>query len=133
MLLAMSVLAGCASPLTSALLTADTALGPSGPVTAQAGMSSQPLTQKVRRQYRTRQVSTGSWTRVASQKNKLPESVPEATVVPAVGVSPNEGPSETDPADVENARARLTRSMGELYRRWNDVARRAIRSICSGC
>jgi hypothetical protein len=133
MLLAMSVLAGCASPSTSALPIADTASGPSRPDTVRTGGASKPLILKARRQYRTRQVSTGSWTRVASQKNKPPGSVPEAAVVPATDASPDEGASEADPAEVENARSRLSRSMEELYRKWNNVARRAIRSICSGC
>src|SRR5215203_7053098 len=37
------------------------------------------------------------------------------------------------PVDAEaEERARLTHSMDERYRRWNGVAHRAIRSICSG-
>jgi hypothetical protein len=132
-LLAMSVLTGCASPSTSALPAPDMASEPSRPDTARMGGVSQPLIPKVGRRYRTRQVSASGWTRVASQQSKPSDSVPDATVVSAVSVSPDGGSTETDPTEVEAARARLASSMDEIYRRWDDVARRAIRSICSRC
>lgn len=132
-LLTIPALAGCASPLTSVLSTLGVASETARGEASDRGLSAESLDGERGGEQRTirRPAKRSSSSTVRPTRTASVALTPALTRV--VSNSPDSFSLAAPPAEDGDERARLARSMEERYRQWDDVAERAIRSICSGC